>query len=84
VDRPVVDMTALTDTYQVALDIPMEELKRAKTAAEGIHTADSASDPLGLSAMFAAVQQLGLRLEPRKTAVDVLVVDHAEKVPTEN
>ena len=84
VDRPVVDMTALTDTYQVALDIPMEELKRAKTAAEGIHTADSASDPLGSSAMFAAVQQLGLRLEPRKTAVDVLVVDHAEKVPTEN
>jgi len=83
-DRPVVDMTGLTDTYRVALNVPEEELKRAKTAAEGIHTADSASDPLGLSAMFAAVQQLGLRLEPRKTAVDVLVVDHAEKVPTEN
>jgi uncharacterized protein (TIGR03435 family) len=78
VDRPVVDMTGLTDTYQVALDIPFDELKRAKIAAEGMHTGETAS------AMFAAVQKLGLKLEPRKTAVDVLVVDHAEKVPTEN
>jgi uncharacterized protein (TIGR03435 family) len=77
-------MTRLTDTYQVALDIPEEDLRRAKIAAEGVHTADSASDPTGSSAMFAAVQQMGLKLEPRKTAVDVLVVDHAEKVPTEN
>jgi len=84
VDRPVVDMTGLTETYQVALEVPAEELKRAKIAAEGVHTADSASDPLGSSAMFAAVQQMGLKLEPRKTAVEVLVVDHAEKVPTEN
>jgi uncharacterized protein (TIGR03435 family) len=60
VDRPVVDMTALTDTYQVVLDIPTDELKRAKIAAEGIHTGESASDPAGSSAMFAAVQQLGL------------------------
>jgi uncharacterized protein (TIGR03435 family) len=84
VDRPVVDMTGLTETYQVGLDIPMDELKRAKIAAEGAPTADSASDPAGSSAMFAAVQQVGLKLEPRKTAVEVLVVDHAEKVPTEN
>jgi len=84
VDRPVVDMTGLTDAYQVALEVPAEELRRAKIAAEGVHTADSASDPLGSSAMFAAVQQMGLKLEPRKTAVEVLVVDHAEKVPTEN
>jgi uncharacterized protein (TIGR03435 family) len=83
-DRPVVDMTGLTDTYQVALVIPEEDMKRAKIAVEGIHTADSASDPLGSSAMFTAVQQMGLKLEPRKTAVEVLVVDRAEKVPTEN
>ncbi len=84
VDLPVVDMTELTDTYQVALDIPVDELKRAKIAAEGFHTGESASDPSGSSVMFAAVQQLGLKLEPRKMAVEVLVVDHAEKIPTEN
>jgi uncharacterized protein (TIGR03435 family) len=83
VDRQVIDMTGLTETYQVSLEIPEDEMRRAKIAAEGIATGDSASDP-GSSAMFAAVQQLGLKLEPRKTAVDVLVVDRAEKVPTEN
>jgi uncharacterized protein (TIGR03435 family) len=29
-------------------------------------------------------QQLGLKLEERKTMVDVLVIDHVEKTPTEN
>ena len=29
-------------------------------------------------------EQLGLRLESRKGPVDVLVVDHAEKVPADN
>jgi uncharacterized protein (TIGR03435 family) len=30
------------------------------------------------------VQQLGLTLEPRKAPVDVIVIDHLEKTPTEN
>jgi uncharacterized protein (TIGR03435 family) len=31
-----------------------------------------------------AVQALGLKLESRKATVEQLVVDHAEKTPTEN
>ena len=84
VDRPVVDITELKETYQVVFDIPTDELKRAKIAAEGLHGGDTASDPSGSSAIFGAIQQLGLRLDPRKMAVEVLVVDHAEKVPSEN
>jgi uncharacterized protein (TIGR03435 family) len=84
VDRPVVDATGLTGPYQVEFDIPAEDLKRAKMAAEGVHGGDSAGDPAGGSVIFASLQQLGLRAEPRKMAVDFLVVDHAEKVPTEN
>jgi uncharacterized protein (TIGR03435 family) len=84
-DRPVIDMTGLDGTYGVLLEIPVDELKRAKIAAEGMRAAgDTASDPAGGSVMFAAVQQLGLKLEARKAPADILVVDHAEKVPTEN
>jgi uncharacterized protein (TIGR03435 family) len=95
VDRPVVDMTELKGNYQVALDLSMEDLRNiARTAGGAIamaaaggdvprQPADTASDPSGTS-IFAAVQQLGLKLEPRKTPIGVIVVDHLEKTPTEN
>jgi uncharacterized protein (TIGR03435 family) len=34
--------------------------------------------------LFSALQTVGLKLEPRKAPLDVLVIDHAEKTPTEN
>ena len=43
-----------------------------------------AADPNGLSLFGALQEKLGLRLEQRKSPVDILVVDGAEKVPTEN
>ncbi len=39
---------------------------------------------LGPSLLEALQQQLGLKLEPKKGAVKVLVVDHAKRTPAEN
>jgi uncharacterized protein (TIGR03435 family) len=89
--RQIVDMTGLKGHYEVSLAIPFSDLI-AMAKAQGMDVpnmpgsgpAGAASDPGGSGSMFSSVQALGLRLEPRKAAVDQVVVDHAEKVPTEN
>ena len=95
VDRPVSDMTGLKGNYQVAFDVTMAEfLKIARAAGVGLPgaasggasaglPADDASDPAG-GAIFASMQKLGLKLEPRKMPVETIVVDRLEKAPTEN
>jgi uncharacterized protein (TIGR03435 family) len=84
-DRPVIDMTELKGTYQISLEIPFEDLMRAKTAAEGAARggSDSASDPADFP-LFSATQKFGLKVEPRKAPMEVLVIDHADKLPTAN
>jgi uncharacterized protein (TIGR03435 family) len=38
-----------------------------------------------MSVLFTALQQqLGVKLDSKKANVDILVIDHAEKAPTEN
>jgi len=63
--RPVIDSTGLTGDFDVELTF----------APYNAPVADSTAPDL-----FTAVQeQLGLKLEPTKAPVDVLVVDHVEK-----
>ena len=95
VDRPVVDTTGLKGTYQIGVDLSMDDMRNMARAAGmtlppqggGAEPAkspgDAASEPSGTS-IFTTVQQLGLKLEPRKLPVDMIVVDHLEKTPTEN
>jgi uncharacterized protein (TIGR03435 family) len=71
VDRPVIDKTGLTGTWNIHL----------------IYTPDTPPnrrnpdpDDIGI---FTAVRELGLRLEPQKSEVEVFVVDRLEK-PSEN
>lgn len=97
VDRPVVDNTGLTANYQVALDIPISalvELARAQGinipgapagfGGGGAGPADAASDPAAVNSIFKSMENLGLKLEPRKEPLDDIVVDHVEKTPTDN
>jgi uncharacterized protein (TIGR03435 family) len=74
-DRQVVDMTGLAGTFDIALSWSPD------ASGSDVQT-DGAAGP----SLFTALQeQLGLKLELRKNIpFDVLVVDHAEKVPGAN
>ena len=85
--RPVFDVTGLTATYDIVLNYVQEPSGRGlgRGAASPDGGVGSASDPVGGPTLIGAVQsQLGLMLEAKKGMIDILVVDHAERVPTEN
>jgi uncharacterized protein (TIGR03435 family) len=67
VDRPVVDASALTAAYDFTLDLR--------------EVADRSVDAPAPSIGTLLQEQLGLRLETRKAPVEILVVDHAERMP---
>jgi uncharacterized protein (TIGR03435 family) len=80
-DHPVLDETGITGVFEFTLKWTPDERPAAPSAgAPGVGVAGDA----GPSIFAAMQQQLGLRLEPRKSAVEILVVDRAEKVPVEN
>lgn len=68
--KPVLDKTGLSGLYDLTLYFSPEGTPL-----------DTAVDP----DIFIAIQeQLGLRLEPTKAAIDMLIIDRADKTPTEN
>ena len=80
VDLPVLDMTGLKGFYDLALDWVPES--RAPEDSKSDVTAANVS--AGTSLPVALQEQLGLKLEMRKAPIEMLIVDHVEKVPTEN
>lgn len=73
-DLPVIDMTGLKGYYSFSFDwIPDPK--------PGEKTDDM---PSGLTMREIIQEKLGLRLEGRKAPVEVVVVDHIERTPTEN
>ncbi len=84
--RVVVDETGLNGIYDFTLKwTPMDSA--AGVSAESSASAQGAGghglDVEGPSLLTALTEQLGLRLEPRKAQVGVLVIDHVER-PGEN
>ena len=85
--RPVIDSTGLKGKYDFTLTFSPD----SDAGASGPALSPSLSDdggiaPLGggLTVFGAIEKQLGLKLEPRKIAFDVFVIDHADKTPVEN
>ena len=64
----VFDKTGLTGNYYFALRFAKEDAPADTDA----------------PSLFAAVQDLGLKLEKQKGPVEMLIIDHIDKVPTEN
>jgi len=80
----------LKGNYEVSMDFSLADMRAQQGAAgvggtAGASAAPEASDPSGGgSTVSDSVQKLGLKLESRKAPVEQLIVDHAEKTPTEN
>ena len=66
-DRPVLDKTGLTGTYAFKIEATPEFR---------INNSPELSD---ISVFTAVQEQLGLKLEPQKAMMEILVVDHIEK-----
>jgi uncharacterized protein (TIGR03435 family) len=89
-DRPCVDMTGLTGAYNFTLKLAPEDYQamRVRSALsagvnlppQALRILDDATD----ESLFSALEALGLKLEKRKAPLEVLVIDHMEKLPTSN
>jgi uncharacterized protein (TIGR03435 family) len=73
VEHPVVDQTGLPGVYNVKLEYVPENARP-----------DVPDGPAGLSIYAALQEQLGLKLQTQRLPVAIVVVDHVERVPTEN
>jgi len=73
---PVINMTGLKGRYDFKVDLTpyiTDEMMKAK----------GPPDVIGI-AVVALQEQLGLKLESKKVPVEMVVVDRAERTPTEN
>lgn len=71
-DHPVKDETKLDGTYSFTLDWLTEDAR------------PKGDTPAGPSIFAAVEEQLGLKLQSAKEQIEVLVIDHAEKLPVSN
>ncbi len=69
----VVDRTGIQGVYDFELRFATDDLS------------SNAADADRIPAVFTALKEiLGLRLQPEKVPVDIIVVDHVERAPTDN
>lgn len=90
-DRPVLDVTGVAGIYDIDLEWTPDDremnsivgMKVAMATREG--KVPEAGDGTAAPSLSTVLRdQLGLRLEPKKSPVEILIVDRANKVPTQN
>jgi len=75
--RPVVDQTGIQGRYNITLKWTPDNSADPKL--NGTELAAAALDAPAASFFTAIQEQLGLKLEPRKGPVQVLIIDHVER-----
>jgi uncharacterized protein (TIGR03435 family) len=75
--RPIIDKTGLTGRF----DFTLEWARERRTPAGS--DSPVASDPIGPTPLEALREQLGLKLEPAKASIPILVVDKVDR-PSQN
>ncbi len=94
-DLPVQDKTGLNGPFQVALDLTMADMQGMLSKINAVSGGQmlppeaqariakmASADPGGT--ILGSVAKLGLRLDKQKGSIGMLVIESAEKTPTEN
>jgi uncharacterized protein (TIGR03435 family) len=79
---PIIDQTGLAGKYDVTVNMAKYIPDMSGGRGPGGEPA-APPDPQAII-MRGLQEELGLKLEPKKMAVDLVIIDHAEKVPVEN
>lgn len=77
---PVIDQTGLTGRYDLTLNVAKYV---GDMAARGQSMDSLQADPMAIISMILQ-EEFGLKLEGRKVPLEMVIIDHAEKVPVEN
>jgi uncharacterized protein (TIGR03435 family) len=81
-ERPVVDMTNIQGQYDFDLLFSPESTVGMMPPPGGERPSSTPSE--GAPSIYDSVERYGLKLEPRKAPMEILIVDHIERTPTEN
>jgi uncharacterized protein (TIGR03435 family) len=90
VDKPVVDMTGVAGAWDMTLTFTDEDYRAMLIRAAingGVEVSAAAHrlmEEASVDSLFSAVQGAGLKLDARKAPLDLIVIDRAEKTPSEN
>jgi bla regulator protein blaR1 len=78
--RPIVDHTGMTGSFSFHANLfnvekgaPPSEVKRSMVGSDALDTL-----------LATLPRELGLKLEAQKAAIEILIIDHADRVPTAN
>lgn len=90
-ERPIIDMTHIQGEYDFDLAFSprvMRGMPGSKVmpphGGEERPPAEAAAPEEAAGSIFDAVQRYGLKLDARKAPIEMLIVDHVERTPTEN